>query len=582
MREVLGLTLLTLVAACGATTDATPTSLCSDKTCPPGEACDPGTGRCLTQILASPALEVLPPSDNNQGWVAQEFARPSLGQDGSMNLRLSPAVSIEGGVYASDDLTTIIPAHVVVWRDSLLQGRPRVQFETSTGAGRDGGKETFVLWVGQATYSLFIYPLAPYDAMYPPLVVSSMKVDSHLKQDFILDGLDRAVVIKGTVVDYNAAPLDLVNAKIAAKVSEKDVALSPSVRIRAFESEGDHRSTVGTTDPLTGAFTFKVPAGVATYDVKIESTGVLSTLKGTSEEGMPVPSLVCKKIVLGLAPSQGGQPVQKVGEIRLPSFRYPLLYTCNVRGKDGTPIKGAKVTFSTTIKPLASNSNFEICSATYSRTAHSDATGKVKVLLLPAPTTTLSYAVTVVSPSDSAFASQWIPSREIGLSGGQLEDIVLDPRLQLSGQVLREDTSKPVAGVTIEASGVSPGTDTAKVPVTTVSATTDDQGSYALYVDPGIHNLDVRPPQDSGLPSFGMTAKIDADVLGKVFVIPTPKVVLGQVLDPTGKPLPEARVQMYELVPEVEKPLTQKAALRASAVTDIGGLFGMVVATSPQ
>jgi len=580
--NVVGLSLLlALIAGCGTTNVVSP-SACAGQVCGPSEVCDPGTGLCLDQALASPALEVLPPSGNNQGWVAQEFPRPGVGQEGKINLKLEAAVSIEGGVYASDDPTKIIPAQVIAWRESKLEGRPKVQFEASTGGKRDGGKETFVLWVNKgATYSLFVTPLPPYDADYPPLVVPSLQVTDHLKKPFMLDGADRAVLIKGQVTDYIGLPL---NIKKPLYKNEKNVLLSASVRIRAFESDGLRRSTIGTTDPVTGAFSFKVPAGVATYDIRVESAGVLSKVsqdpKDPNEEGMPIPTLECKQIVLGLATSQGdAQPEQDIGKIQLPSFRFPEKFYFNVKGKDGTPVKGAAVTFTTEIKPLAANGNFASCSAVYTRTVYSDATGKVEILLLPASITTLAYAVTVVSPSDSPFASQWIKELEVGPSGGTLPAIELDRRYELSGQVVRKDTGEPVAGVTLQARGVSPGTDTAKVPVTTVSTTTDDEGKYQLFVDPGIHNLDLRPPQDSGLPSLGRTAiKFEGDVSWYVFKIPTPQVLLGMVRDPGGSPLPLATVQMYELVPEIEKPLTNKATLRTSSVTDGAGEFGLLIA----
>jgi len=563
------LCLATLALAAGGCTDLGAAGGSCPASCGPGEVCDPSTGQCLPVVKATPALEVVPPTGNNRGWVVQEFPKPPVGPDGRIAIKLQPAISLEGGVYASHDLTKVVPAQVIAWRASDLEGMPTVQSEATTGSRRDASDpnstDNYLLWLSPGhTYSFYVTPLPPYDAEYPPLVVPAFKLTEHLKKDFVLDGKDRAVLVEGQVVDSTGAaffsPTTLEN--------EKGVTLDFKVQVRAYETEGGRKSTLGITDPEKGAFSFAVPAGVSTYTIKVE----------TAAGGVPIPKLECSSIVLGLA-SQSQQAA---------SFQIPKLYTVNVRGKDGTkqgaPVKGAAVTFATSDLVVASNDGFDSCSASYSRTGYTDANGKVDLLLLPGSNNAnQEYSVTVVGPPTSPFASQWIKSCEVGppvdsLKGGTLADIVLEPRHEVSGTVVREDTNEPVAGVTIEARGVATGSSTAKVPTTTASATTDAEGHYQLFVDPGFYNLDLRPPQDSGLPSVGMTTKIEADVVGKVFSIPLPKVVAGRVLDPDGNPLPSAKVQMYELVPEIEKPLTHKATLRSSAVTDADGAFGLLVA----
>ena len=571
---IVGLALIAVAGITGCSAMDMAGAACSSDGCPAGEVCDPGTQQCLPQAKATPGLEVLPPSGNNQGWVAQEFAKPDVDPDGKIHLKLARAVSVEGGVYASNDLTTVIPAQVVAWRDSLLEGRPKVQIEATTVAGkRDGNKQTYVLWLNPGhAYSFLVTPLPPFDALYPPLAVPAKTISDHLKKDFVLDGDDRAVKVTARVLQYGGAkPLEVETTEPPKYVDEKGNPFDASVRVRAYQSGGLRRSTTAETDPITGEFSFKVPAGVETYNVKVESaTG-----------GVPIPTLECRKVVLGLAqPTQSGPPVQTINDIQLPSFNIPQLYTVTVHGDDGTaegaPIKGAAVTFSTEVKVVAQNAGFEGCTASYSRSGLTNAEGKVTLLLLPGTATVREYAVTVVSPAESPYASQWT-TFEIG-PPGFTKDIRLDERYELSGQVVGEDTGEPLAGVSLEAHGVSPGTAAVKVPATSATATTDKDGKYQLFVDPGIYNIDLRPPQNLGLPNIGMTAKVEGNVLGKQFVIPRPSVLLGQVRDPNGNPLSTAKVQMYELVPETEKPLTQKAAVRASSVTDADGLFGLLLA----
>jgi hypothetical protein len=570
------LCLLALAVAAGGCSDLGPAGGLCAESCDPGEVCDPTTGQCLPVVKTTPALEVVPPTGNNRGWVVQEFPKPPVGPDGRIAIKLQPAISLEGGVYASHDLTKVVPAQVIAWRASELEGMPTVQSEVTTGSRRDASDpnstDNYLLWLSPGhTYSFYVTPLPPYDAEYPPLVVPGFKLTDHLKKDFVLDGKDRAVLVKGQVVDSTGSAFF----SPTPPRNEKGVTLDFKVQVRAYETDGSRKSTLGITDPEKGEFSFAVPAGVSTYTIRVETTA----------GGVPIPKLECSNIVLGLASQsqQTGQPTQEINPIRLPSFQIPKLYTVNVRGKDGTkegaPVKGAAVTFAALDLVVAANDGFDSCNASYSRTGYTDANGKVDLLLLPgAGKTNQIYSVTVVSPATSPFASQWIKSFEVGPNDGILADIMLEPRHEVSGTVVRQDTDAPVAGVTIEARGVATGSSTAKVPTTTASATTDAEGRYQLFVDPGFYNLDLRPPQDSGLPSLGMTTKIEGDVLGKVFTLPLPKVVVGRVLDPDGTPLLSAKVQMYELVPEIEKPLTQKATLRASAVTDADGAFGLLVA----
>jgi len=119
--------------------------------CGKGEACDLATNRCLPrQSGVVPSLEVRPPSQNNQGWEVQEFPKPLMTPDGRVMLKLQQTVSVKGRVHASHDPTLAIPAQIVAWRDSLIQGRPKVQVETSAQTGkRDGQSDNYVLWLNR-------------------------------------------------------------------------------------------------------------------------------------------------------------------------------------------------------------------------------------------------------------------------------------------------------------------------------------------------------------------------------------------------------------------------------------------------
>jgi hypothetical protein len=536
--------------------------------CGPGEVCDPTSGQCLATSSQTPTIEIAPPNQNNQGLVVQEILKPTRGSDGRLTIRLRTGVSVEGTVYDSYATNKLIPARIVAWRDSLIKGRPKVQTETSTAIGkRDNNKDGFTLWLNKGhKFTFLVYPLPPHDYNYPPLVSPGVLVNDHMKLSFALDGADRAVVVKGKVAAITGKPLDPT-----VTIANYGKGLSTALRVRAFEAGGLRLSTVGKSDPNTGEFSIKVPGGdLTSYIIKVES----------AENSVPMPTLECSKIVLGIASSQqqNPQPTQKLEDpILLPAFLFPKLYTIKVQDKSGVAVLGANVTFSTELKVLGGNKAFDSCKATYQRSGFTDATGKVDLLLMPGSSTAnQEYTVAIRSPTSSEAASRYLPKLEVGPNSGALAPIVLEERKKVQGTIFDKD-NQPVSGVLVEANGVS--SSATKVPVSSASAIADDQGSFTIYVDPGVYNLELHPPQSSGLPSFGKTVKVDNHIVGTEFQVPLPRLVLGQVTSWDGKnALPQATVRVYDLVPKTQNPVTHTATLRASSVTDVQGLFNLVLA----
>jgi len=526
---------------------------------------------CLPTSSETPAVEIAPPNQNNQGLVIQEILKPTRGADGQLIVKLDQGVSLKGKVYASDDATKLIPARIVAYRDSLIAGRPRVQIETSTEFGkRDTGKEGFVLWLNKRhTYTFLVYPLTPYDYDYPPHV-ETLEVNDHLDKDFVFDGPDRAVIVKGRVLDYTGKALV---SKVDISGYKKDI--STVMRIRAFETGGLDQSTVSKTDPKSGEFAIKVPAAnPGSYTIKVDS----------AVDSVPLPTLECSKIILGIASSQqqNPQPTQVIdGPILLPSFLFPKLYKVKVTDADGGPVLGATVTFAAELKVLGTNKAFDSCKATYERSGLTDATGTVELLLMPGGNdANQNYDVTVRSPASSQSASRWVPALEVGPNAGTLAPIVLAPRHKLAARVVGSD-QRPVAGVLIEASGIISSTSASKLPVTSASAISNDQGDFEIHMDPGTYNLELRPPQGSGLPSFGKTIKVEQSMVGTTdFVVPAARVLPGRVTSWDGKtlkPLSQAMVRIYDLVPKSQHPVTHTATLRASSITDGQGQFSLIV-----
>lgn len=522
--------------------------------CHGGTICNTAVHQCLPFATTAASLEVVPPAKNPQGWVPQEFSEFPADPDGWLNINLDPGISLQGVVYASgsevDAPRELIPARIVAWRDSLIPGRPVVQFETQTSPGkRDGQMDSYVLWLNKGhTYTVNVIPQEGYDNIYPPLLETGLKLDDHLNKDFVLEGESRSVKVKGRVVDSNNTPLTF------------------PVRIRAYKGNV-RQSTIGSAEADTGEFNFRVPKSTdlyTNYTIRVE----------TMPDNKPIPSVTCPNRALGLLPTQ--QAYQDIGDLMLPAFRFPVDLTVRVVGKaeDGSlePVGSASVTFMTDLPSFSEGP--DACTATFSQTKITSIDdGKVTLPLLPGTSKRNQVYTVTVLPKSGKYASRWIGSFEVGPFTGVLADIVLDLRHRVSGTVL-DPAGDPVEGATIEAQGITSSDSTMTIPALDASSTSDEQGNFELFVDPGDYNLEITPPQGLGLPRFGIPGRrITGDSEGEIIRIPAAKVVMGRVLDHQGNELPDMQIQIYDLVPKVDNPLEKKAVLRGNAITDDMGAF---------
>ncbi len=554
IKITLSAVLLVLVGACS--NEQTMAKGCQElNDCQAGFVCNTTLNQCLPLATTAPSLEVVPPAENSQGFVPQEFSQHRPEPDGWLNINLDPGISMQGFVYASgsegnDEHRELIPARIIAWRESLIPGRPDVQFETQTQPGkRDGQMDSYVLWLNRGhTYTVNVIPQEGYDSIYPPLLETGLKLDEHLNKDFVLEGESGSVKVIGRVVDSNKSPLPF------------------PVRIRAHK-EGVRQSTIGSTEPDTGEFAFRVPKSTdlyTNYTIRVE----------TMPDSTPIPSVTCPNRVLGLLPTQ--QAYQDIGNLMLPAFRFPVDFTVRIVGKaeDGSlePVGSASVTFATSLPSV--NDGPAACTASFSQTKITNGDdGKVFLPLIPGTSTRNQVYTVTVLPKSGKYASRWIGSFEVGPFNGVLADIVLDLRHRMSGTVVDPDGA-PVEGATVEAQGIESSDNTMTIPALNASSVTDEQGKFELFVDPGVYNFEVTPPQGLGLPRFGIPGrKIEGDSEGEIFRIPKAKVVMGRVLDHHGNELPDMRIQIYDLVSEVDNPVDLKAVLRGNTITDNMGTF---------
>ena len=563
-----------------------------DADCSSGSLCLKSISTCTTVVNDVPDLEVLPPNINNQGWVVTEYNKPGLNAQGRLKLRLAQAISLEGSVFASDSQGKVVPARITATRASLLPGRPQVQVTTTTNQGNQDptrAEGSYLLWLTQGQeYTFLVSPIAPYDLDYPPLVVKGLRLNDHLKRNFVLEGKDRTVKVTGKVLDATGNDLPdkvLADPNVPIVKGSDAHLLRATVRVRAYQTGGLHLSTLGATDPdakdrtKKSHFSFRVPAGGTmptgglTYTLRVESVS----------GGIPVPTVTCDKLFLGIY--SGATPEQVLGDLRLPAFRLPKYYTIKVNGKDGTaagmPVAGATVKFSMSFSSVPSSLGYTDCTATYERTGITKSDGTVQLPLIPGTDSkNQKYSVTITSPNSSPYAGAVMGDVEVGPSAGVLASLELAPRFKLTGRVITS-AKKAVAGALVEARGIAPQGGAAAVgsPTASTSTTTDAEGAFSLAVEAGRYNFQVQPPQGKGLPAFSIPSKsISGDLGGVLFQVPAAQVLAGEVEDPTGRVLTSAKVSVYELVHDTDQ--TKRAELRASDITDKAGTFSLLLPAS--
>ena len=117
------------------------------------------------------------------------------------------------------------------------------------------------------------------------------------------------------------------------------------------------------------------------------------------------------------------------------------------------------------------------------------------------------------------------------------------PLLTISGTV-RDKQGNPIANVLIVAQDVS-------TEIEVASTTSDDTGSYALFVPPGTYNLMVTPPPESEFaPTTISNIVITQDSVIDIVLVRIEEVVTlsGVILDRDGNPIPNQYVYVLSLI----------------------------------
>jgi hypothetical protein len=539
--------------------------------------------------------------------VQQEFIAPPIRlEDGRVDLALGQSVAVKGHVAPSDTPSLYLPAQIIAWRASLIEGRPRVQFVTDTSDQLySTNPSEFVLWANAGhAYSFYVSPQYPYDEAYPNLLDEGVLVQENMLKDFTLDGPDRSVQVTGRVLDASGSPLPF------------------SVQVRANQETGWYRSTVGYTcsedtarnpsycsdksiscesgGSCLGYYRIRVPQGVRSYTLRLESRVLPKTTPADGNippdptELRPViPTVECQGLTLGLVPTQSKSgkantlSAIQLKAIELPPFEYAQSYSlavtsasANAAGQNGiqkqaADLAGIKVKFWTSLA-MPALTGYSACVAVYEQVTTTDATGKVNVDLLPgAGTSERSYDVTIITPSSSLLASR----REkvaVGSAAGALKTIALDQRYVLSGRVV-DDADLPLDNVALTAEGIATEQDQARgLPPGQATARSTGDGSFSLYVDPGVYNIRLEPRKGTGLAQDSHSGiVVEKSQQGLQFTLPNGRLLRGRLQTAQGLPATDFVIKHYTVVPASNTEI--KAVSSANTTTDGDGNFDLIL-----
>jgi hypothetical protein len=573
--------LLLLVGGCLKLPNSGPPPECDvTADCEPGtsEVCDEGL--CWGNPPPGQFAVVISPPSTRSDLIATELTAVDISADGWLDPIASAwPISLHGRIEAACEdcrVGSSIAATITVRRPSVIPGAPA--FLASTSSDPDApSADSFAVWVPapgaddppfqitiQPSESEPIFPGGPTPAeVVPPLRIS-------------LSGADLAV---GLDVLLSADQIRTVHGQILNQQNEGASGRKVFARGRVDPMLPLERvSTIATTNS-NGDFTLLLGTdALDVIDVIVEPP-----------QGAIAPTLIAadryasstEPLVIHLPPPAGPTHVS-----------IPVVHV-DTNGSDA-PVATAKVEMFTTIT-LPDDPQV---TAVFSVSGQTDDLGHFEAdVIAGSASTPRTYSVRIVPPPEAITASK-LSTVEVGPDGGTLATVRLDQRSSVNG-VIVDAGGTPVDSVTVKAMPSlfflwSLDEDTQELLTSRgrPETITNLDGTFTVWLDPSIsgvpmtYDLAVEPADFSAVPR-ATVAGIDATVsqdLESIF-LPESAYVRGVVTDPSGNPLADAQVKIYEIAAEEGACIAQHAPqdcqppaiIRATGRTDESGIVRLTL-----
>jgi hypothetical protein len=538
------------------------------------------------------AVEIDPPASSLTAGTAglTEIPSKDLNQsNGPVRLVADPLVAVTATFNASSNAPVPSTAQIELDVPSVIPGRPDLVFQTSASSAGSSSAATAQLSIPQTPVmnmergTLSLVPLPPSDQQSPP---------------------------------YSAPPLK-------CNGMDGGCTLDPKTPQLAVDLPSDNFSISGAlTGALNGADTFVVRA----YQGGIQVSNAPVTTSDGSSFFLAIPSAVAAaggQVTVQISP-QSPNDAQFVfdpftvpnppptnlslGTASLAPYQKPNQFNLSVVTNDAaqTPVGAALVQIQTNLGSSSSSGQSYPGSTQFARSATTNAQGIASLSLLPGTQdVTIKYTAVVIPPAGSPYATSCslVSVNKAGATGVStpsapgIGPATVSKRAVVSGRV-DDSSGHPVAGVAITATpGSEPVSACAGMTATTAapaSTTTDSQGNYSLFLDPGTadrpvtYQLDYDPPAGSSVPRFTESVLVsdDPSTLPPHNVpLPAGGLVEGLVTDASQppNPLPSATVRLFQTqcssYPGAQ--CSTPPQLRGQAITDSAGHFQIVVWLDP-
>lgn len=565
LLAALGLLALGACELPGATQLGAPQCL-SDNDCPDGLRCASDLGFCYdpTPILKPLAVQLIPPA--GKSLVTDQRASVVLWGDNTFSAAMSSALVVKGLIHdTSNKLPHSIAAQVSAATPGDVTGTT-LRSDAASGPGLLEGGHGFTLAV--IPDRQYLITVSPTDARRPPVQLSRKFSTGDATLDLALPGLHEYPVVCGFLTD--------------GKDSDKDGLPDPlygvrvqAIEVRAAGSEDSmplRTSSVAVTSPMTqddadrrcaaGELELRFPQEPANYVLQLEPASP------DPEQPDLVPALIPKLTVdpalwtIQIA-GTAGEMAPNLQTILVAPPK-PAIVKLTIRGKVAggatVPIAGAAVM----LKGIVDQDGVF--------TAHGETgddglwTGQI----LPG-----SYTVTITPPPDAEYATT-VKEMDIEASGAEAT-IACSARARVSGRVTGYD-GRDLSECTLRAVQIG----APAIGAEPVTALTDGEGRYELWLDPGSWGLVAIPIGDSGYPRLVDRALSGLNPGVKVthdFLIPAPRLVKGSITSSTGQPVTGVTVEFYDLQVEpgagsdAPSPGLDQLRLLGYGVTDENGAY---------
>ncbi|GMV40496.1 MAG: hypothetical protein AMXMBFR64_22120 [Myxococcales bacterium] len=532
-----------------------------DADCPSGLRCAKDLGFCYdpTAITKALAVQLIPPA--GKSLVTDQRASVVLWGDNTFSAAMTPALAVKGLLHdASNKLPHSIAAQVSATTPGDVPGTT-LRSDATSGPGLLEGGHGFTLPV--IPDRQYLISVIPDDTRRPPLHVSRKFSTADAALDLALPGLHEYPVVCGLLTDgkdrdKDGMPDPLAGVRVQAIEVRPEGSEGGPLRSSSVAVTGTDVGEAADRRCATNEVELRFPLEAAEYVLQVEPAA--------PDPARPelVPALIPKLTVdpalwtIQIAGVAGEMATNLQTILVAPPE--PVSATLTVRGKSPggatVPIGGATVM----LKGLVEQGGVF--------TMHGETgtdgvwTGKV----LPG-----AYTVTATPPPDAQHAEV---TEELAIdAAGATSTLLAQARARVSGRVTGYDgrvlSECTLRAIRLGKSGAEP-----------VTAVTDTDGRYELWLDPGPWGVVAIPTGTTGYPRLvdrdatplGAGAKVTRD-----FVLPAPRLVRGSITSSAGLPLAGVTVEFYDLQAEKgaeqDAPGLDQLRLLGYGVTDDKGSY---------